>query len=814
MKLHMTLLASVLLIATAAQAAPALSKSADWKGEIDIAKLPVYVATNATVPEIDAAKLLMRAQIMVAGGLYTTNVQPKVATTLPENAIVIGWQGSALVAPLAKELALVDWLDCGGKDVVIQKKRGKTYLVAANSPQGTCYATGDLLYRNGARFLHNGGDDGEEGTILEYMKALQGPKDFRYSPPVLIRNGFYTQCNKVPVKEREGALLAKNRFAVRNGAVGLGPLDGGRARLSVGAECIQPPVVEFKKHPTWFPMIDGKRWRPDPSSGWCWVVEGCWSCEEFADWVVDRVVKLVEQRGGKDKVFYVDLTNSDGGKRCNCPECMKLRASYPDDSSCYFDYQTKLALRIKEKCPWLRIETLAYIMSRSYPKAGNKVLTGIEAIDYCPYSRCFIHPYADKDCPTNENDLRRMAEWKKADLPVGDFDYLFDVFNPTMPLPVWELANDVVTYWIDFNKPHEVPMMYSEGAVEGGGRKSRIAAYVFARSMWDPSASADDFLADWCTHAFGEGAEPMLAYLRASGKAWTSQKVHLTACFNNPLGTAKTYFTPELQKLGETSFAAAAKALGAAAAKAPADARLQNRIRKQRAALDFEKKCFDEWKALREKAMTSSMEISLEMDEGDDSAFGRAAKLPMTTRHPKWQGEDITKSFVQVYRSKEALRVRLTSNDPLFEPQTWKENRENDKDFPWGFPVGTMEFFLQGPGQNGYYHIAFAPDGRCYDANAMDNKFDSPLWTVQSKQKKGFWEVTLTIPWKMFGLEEPKTGDIIKLVAINAGRKKNEKTGELQNFSVGLPFPAYHDIGIGADLKVEDATFRRPDAQQ
>ena len=815
MKLHTILLASALIIATAAQAAPALSKSADWKGEVDVSKLPVFVATNATVPEIDAAKLLMRAQIMVSGGVDTTNVQPKVATDLPKNAIVIGWQGSALVKPLAKELALVDWLDCSGKDTIIQKMRGNTFLIAANSPQGTCYATGDFLYRNGARFLHNGGDDGEEGTILEYMTALKAPHDFRYSPPVLIRNGFYDQCRKTPAKERDAAMLAKNRFAVRNGVTGMGPLEGGRARYSVGAECIQPPVTEFKKHPTWFPMIDGKRWRPDPSSGWCWVVEGCWSCDEFSDWVVDRVVNLVKQRGGKDKVLYVDLTNSDGGKRCNCPDCVKLRSKYPDESSCYFDYQTKLALRIQEKCPWLRIETLAYIMSRSYPKAGNKVLRGIVAIEYCPYSRCYIHPYSDTKCPTNENDLRRMAEWKKADLPIGDFDYLFDVFNPPMSLPVWDLANDVVTYWIDYNKPHEVPMMYSEGAVEGGsGKKSRIAAYVFARSMWDPSMTADEFLADWCKHAFGEGADAMLPYFRASGKAWTSQKVHLTACFNNPLGTSKTYFTPELQKIGEKAFADAAKALDAAKAKAPKDVRTQNRIRKQRAALDYEKQMFDEWKALHEKAMSSSMEISLELDEADNSAFGRAAKYPLSTQQPKWQGEDITKSFVQVYRSKDALRIRLTSNDKLFEKQEWKEDRENDKDFPWGFPIGTMEFFLQGPGQNGYYHLAFAPNGRCYDANAMDYKFNSPLWKVESKQDKGFWEITLTVPWKMFGIDQPKTGDIVKLVAINGARKKNPKTGEFQSFGVGLPFPAYHDIGVGVDLKVEDASFRRPDTAQ
>ena len=801
------------LAATAASATGA----APWRPEIDISRAPVYVATNATVPEVEAARLIMRAQAMVAGREDPlTNAVPAVATNFPAAGIVVGWQGSALVAPLAKDLGLVDWYEAKPKlqDTVVQKVVGGTLVVAGNSPQGAYWSAGDLLYRNGARFLHNGGANGEEGTFLEYMTGLKAPRDWRYQPEARIRTGFQDRSRKSKLKgaEKDAELVAKNQFAARNGADAVGPLTGGRARDSVGSESIQPPVNEFKKHPDWFPMIDGKRWRPAPGSGWEWVVEGCWANDEFTQWVVENNERWHERRGGSNLVAVLDITNSDGGRRCQCPDCVKLRASYPDESSCYFDYQTKIARRFKERHPEMLVETLAYIMSRSYPKAGNGVLRGIDAIDYCPYGRCFVHPYSDKGCPTNKGDLDRMAEWKKANLPIGDFDYMFDVFNPPMGLPVWELTADIVDYWKEYNKPHRMPRMYSESAVEGGcGSRSRIAAYVFARKLWDASQTADDHLRDWCRVGFGEGAGPMLDFLRAEAVAWTNQPVHLTACFNNPLGTAKTFMTAELVAQGSNAFDRA-EALLAAAAKG-ASARDANRIRKQLAALAFERKVFEEWVALRAKALATSLEIALESGEPDDKGFARMKKFPMATRYPSWQGEDVTGSFAQFYRTADALRIRVTSNDALFKPQEWKERRGDEKKFDWGCKAGTMELFLQAPGQSGYYHFAVTADGAVYDALAMDaTAFDSADWKIDSVQRDGFWQLTFTLPWGVLGMDgAPKAGDAFHAVVVNNAHKTNEKSGEVATFAIGVPFPAYHDIGVGAALVVDEGATRRPD---
>ena len=60
-------------------------------------------------------------------------------------------------AQLAKGLGLVDWYQAKPtcQDTIVQKTVGQVLVVAGNSPQGAYWSAGDLLYRNGARFLHN-----------------------------------------------------------------------------------------------------------------------------------------------------------------------------------------------------------------------------------------------------------------------------------------------------------------------------------------------------------------------------------------------------------------------------------------------------------------------------------------------------------------------------------------------------------------------------------------------------------------------------------------------------------------------------------
>ena len=785
-----------------------------WTEEVDLATAKVYVSENATVPEIEAAKLLMRAQRMVAGLTDTTNVVPAVAAEWPKGGVVIGWQESALLKPFAKDLQLTPWRQTPLLgDIVVQAQRGNVYVLAGNAPSCAYFAVSDVLYRNGARFIHTGApaDGYEAGTYLEWMRAIKAPRSRRYLPRVARRTGFALgKGGKNDVEK-----IAMNQFAARNCAAVAGPLDGGYGRGSIGCEGIQPPVNDFDKHPEWFPLVDGKRWRPAPGG---WVTEGCWTCPGFADWVVEHEESNFERYGGKKAITDLCLTNSDGGPRCQCENCKKYRAQFPDDSSWYWDYQAKLSKRINERIPGLYNYTFAYINSLCFPKAGKKAVEHLDAIMYCPYGRCYVHPYSDKACRTNRLDMDKAEEWRKADLPIGDFDYCYDVFYPSMNMPNWNITWDVVRYWKELNEGRGIPSIYMEAATapNGCGGKSRVSAYVVVRALWDCAETpAETHLEDFCRVGFGDAAPEMLAWYRACAKAWQSQKTHLTSTFNNPTGAAKGYFSEELVKLGEKAFASAEAKIRVRLAKTDGPmetlTREQNLAKKQLATLQWEKKyAYDEWKALREKALATSLAVNCELGDDSDTEFDRMPEYKFLQQWPQWEKQDLTKTTARIYRTKDALRLRVTSRSEAFKPVPPVKQTEGDDEHAYWSEH--LEMFLQAPGRSDYLHLSVNAGGARYDALCKDAKaFTSSDWKTAIKAEPGLCEYTVTIPWTVFGKDfTVKEGDTIKLLAVLQTIVPDDKNpGKTKAFSSGLPRVGYHDPAVGADIVIDANAGRR-----
>lgn len=784
-----------------------------WTEEVDLADAKVWVSANATVPEIEAAKLLMRTQIMVAGGRDTTNVTPQVAAEWPKDGVVIGWQESELLKPLAKDLTLRPWKECRNYgDEIVQARKGGVYVLAGNSPEGAYYAVADVLYRNGARFIHTGEpEDGfESGTYLEWMTRIRAPRSRKFVPYVGKRYGFSLQ-KWGKGKETDAMRIGMNQFAIRNCTSPQGPLCGGHARNSIGCEGIQPPVNDFKKHPEWFPLVNGKRWRPAPGG---WVTEGCWSCSSFIDWVVENEIEWFERLGRYAMVSDLCLTNSDGGPKCECDECKKYRARFPDDSSWYWDYHRKVSALINARIPGLRNYTFAYINSLCFPKAGKKAVEHLDAIQYCPYQRCYVHPYSDKTCRTNRLDMDRAEEWRKAEMPIGDFDYCYDVFQPSMNMPSWEITWDVVRYWKELNGERGVPSIYMESATSprGCGGKSRVSAYTVARALWDcAEAPAETHLADFCRCGFGDAAPEMLAWYRACAKAWQTQKAHLTATFNNPTGTAKGYFSENLVKEGAKAFAAAEAKIKARMAPAgtPPEklTREQNLAAKQYATWAWEKKyAYDEWVALRKKALETSVEINCELGDASDTEFDR---MPEFKLRPHWNGDVDNNATARFYRTKDALRIRVKTVNPNLKPVA-KTTKTGDDDR--AYMDDHIELFLQAPGKSDYFHLCVGADGSRYDALCKDAKaYTSADWKSEVKTADGSAEYTVTIPWTIFGADHVAVpGTTYKLLLDIMGPFPDaKKPGEFRFFCSGLPRVGFHDVAVGADILIDDNAGRR-----
>ena len=789
-------------------------------GEVDLSTAEIYVSTNATCPEVEAAKMLIRAQKMVAGGVWEEKVEPKTAAEWPKSGVVIGWQESALLAPKAKELGLKPWRETKNLgDTIVQRKVGDVYVIAGNSPEGAFYSVADVLYANGARCIHMGGakDNYASGLYLEWMKALKAPEAKSYTPVVALRTGFASREGN-----GETGRIAANLFAVMNGGAPEGPLEGGHARRSIGCEAVQPPVNDFKKHPDWFPLVDGKRWRP--VGGWCWIVNGCFMSEEFKQWVVDHETAAYRRHGGANMITDSCLTDSDGGQDCQCEGCKKLRADYPG-SDWYWKTLGEINAKIRARIPDLRNYTFAYGHGHDIP-TDKSLVKYLDAIQYCPHGRCYVHPYSVK-CPTNRADLDRCEAWQAADIPIGDFDYCYDVFQPSMNMPSWNVTWDVVRYFKVLNGEKGVPSIYMEAAnhPKGCGGKSRASVYVVARAAWEGATTpAAEHLKDFVRCAYGDPAKEafaadspeklMLDWYEACAAAWGAQKTHLTATFNNPTGTAKTYFSEELEKSGAKAFAAAEQAIRVRMASEGTPVAKMTRAQylawKQYETWAFEKRfAYDAWKELRDKAMSSSMTVNLELAGEDDAEFDRMPTL--ATRQTQWvtkgiPSNDVPRVTLKLYRTDKALRARFTVNAPAYRTLAPADCKEGG----FAFGLDHVELFLQAPCMSDYYHLAARPDGTRYDALCKDSSFNSDKWRCTTRQREGFVEYDVTVAWDLFGAGyRPKPGDCIKFLAAVSAAVPLQKSGLSQVYS-GFPREAaFHDLGVAADLLIDDNAGRR-----
>jgi hypothetical protein len=410
--------------------------------------------------------------------------------------------------------------------------------------------------------------------------------------------------------------------------------------------------------------------------------------------------------------------------------------------------------------------------------------------------------------------MDRAEEWRKAEMPIGDFDYCYDVFQPSMNMPNWNITWDVVRYWKELNGERGVPSIYMECATSptGCGGKSRVSAYTVARALWDCAETpAETHVEDFCRVGFGDAAPEMLAWYRACAKAWQTQKSHITATFNNPTGTAKGYFSEELARMGEKAFASAEAKIKARMAPAGTPAgkltREQNLAAKQYATWKWEKKyAYDEWAALRKKAMETSVEINCELGDESDTEFARMQEFKL---RPHWNGDVDNNATARFYRTKDALRIRVKTVNPNLRPVAKTAKAGDDER---AYMNDHIEMFLQAPGKGDYLHLCVGADGSRYDALCKDAKaFTSSDWKSEVRTADGSAEYTVTIPWAIFGeghVAQPGTSYKL-LLDINGPFPDEKKPGEFRWFFSGLPRVGFHDVAAGADILIDDNAGRR-----
>jgi hypothetical protein len=656
-------------------------------------------------------------------------------------AIVLGSpQSSDAVRTNAARLKLD--LESPSEHLVVRTLDGNLYL-AGNMPRAGLFAVYRFLQRElGVRWLWPG-DDGE---FIPKRQSWDVP-ELDISEKAGIRIRELTPCwyHTHPPTEiwfARNLLNAGSLTPEIREKLGFLRMGGGHGVSTHG--------IRFEDKPEWFSMIGGKR-APEG-------VAGCWSNPDFTKHIVGNMVAGAK-RGNLELINYFP---EDVTQRCECPDCTRN----PDVSARWWNYYAKLIDEVRKELPELKFAGLAYQEYRNVPGVPVR---GVEFVEYGQYNRCYVHKLDDPGCGVNRASMAELKRWMEK-APMGVYGYHFDIFEPWMYVPFWNMLADEMRTYRSLNLVRVKSEMWLNPSSDVAREdlrtmRLRLPYYLYARLAWNPDEKTEDLLADWCEVVYGPAAAEMRAYHTAMAESWDGMPAHLTYYFNKPVGVAKHFLNPMLIASAEKRFQAAEAKIGALA-DSPEKERLYREVK-------LESACLRQWIEPYWISMANHRVVSLPKTD----SFDRALPLRMTSN-----GGTHLPTEAVLYWDAEALHLRLVCNEPEMaklrkgavgrDLALWQEDH--------------VELFIEMDDGSGYRHLAFNPAGGTYDARAKDESWN-PAWQLKIDLGGNAWTAELRLPFSELGVQ-PAPGSQWRLVLNRNSRPE----------ACGFPVPAYHDLSSGA----------------
>ena len=113
-----------------------------------------------------------------------------------------------------------------------------------------------------------------------------------------------------------------------------------------------------------------------------------------------------------------------------------------------------------------------------------------------------------------------------------------------------------------------------------------------------------------------------------------------------------------------------------------------------------------------------------------------------------------------------------------------------------------IEIFLcTDPARGTYYQFAVSPNGNAYTAQGHDKTWEPAGWSKKIRRERDRWILELTLPYRIFGLSKPKTGEVWGLHCARtfSPLKGNAERSRWCNISDYHDFKSYNRIVFGQD---------------
>lgn len=258
-----------------------------------------------------------------------------------------------------------------------------------------------------------------------------------------------------------------------------------------------PEKQFFFEHPEYYALVNGKR---QPT-------QLCLSNDTVYRLVRDSVASLFRTYPNYP---VLSVSQDDNTQYCTCDRCSHTDKEEGTPAASMLAFVNRIAKEFPSKT----ISTLAYQYTRKAPKKikpEKNVLITLCSIE-CDRSA----PISEK-CKDFETDLK---EWGALGASIQIWDYTTQFTNFLAPFPNLETLQPNINLFVN-NGANWIFEQHSHNTSE----LYELRCYLLSKLLWDPLASYDSLLHDFCSSYYGAAAPAVESYvkdLHVSIKAYPS----------------------------------------------------------------------------------------------------------------------------------------------------------------------------------------------------------------------------------------------------------------------------------------------------
>ncbi len=283
----------------------------------------------------------------------------------------------------------------------------------------------------------------------------------------------------------------------------------GRYRFHHNLLNIFSSAKAYDEHPEWFPLRNGKRYKPGKDDhSW----QPCFGSDSSVKHAADVAREAWAKNPDLESYSY---GCNDGQGWCECEACKATDQPAPAwegfDGSYSYRYYTwlnKVAAELETTHPDNMLGCLAY---STYIIPPERIGLHKNIIPYLTSNRADY-----RDPVFKAKDQALLEWWGRVANQMGIYDYAYG-----MGFAIPRIYNHLFQDAIQHAVKHGVRGFYAEVYPNWGLDGPKL--YVMSRILWNPETDIDAVTDEWNERMFREAAGPMKKYFARCERAWAEQ---------------------------------------------------------------------------------------------------------------------------------------------------------------------------------------------------------------------------------------------------------------------------------------------------